>query len=75
MQIMKGTEAGFFENVFSRLMLRMERTVNDAHPEGHFYYGPNSSEASALFAYVLMCAILPRLMTWWKPGLLSSLRL
>ena len=75
MQIMKGTEAGFFENVFSRLMLRMERTVNDAHPEGHFYYGPNSSEASALFAYVLMCAILPRLMTWWKPGLLSSLHL
>ena len=50
MQIMKGTEAGFFERVLSRVTPSMESVVKDAHPDGHFYYGPNSSEASVIGA-------------------------
>lgn len=50
MQIMKGPTAGFFENAFSRVMPSMESAVKDAHPGGHFYYGPNSSEASVIGA-------------------------
>jgi hypothetical protein len=50
MQIMKGTEAGFFERVLSRVTPIMESAVKDAHPGGHFYYGPNSSEASVIGA-------------------------
>lgn len=50
MQIMKGPTAGFFDNVFSRVMPSMESAVKDAHPGGHFYYGPNSSEASVIGA-------------------------
>jgi hypothetical protein len=50
MQIMKGTEAGFFERVLSRVTPSMESVVKDAHPGGHFYYGPNSSEASVIGA-------------------------
>lgn len=50
MQIMKGTEAGFFEKVFNQVMPSIGSVVKGAHPSGHFYYGPNSSEASVIGA-------------------------
>lgn len=46
---MNGTE-GFFTQIISRWTPSMATSVGDAHPDGHFYYGPNSSEASVVGA-------------------------